>query len=77
MGKSNRPENLGEILKDAEPIYICLDPDAREEAFKLAATLGLDRCRLVELPDKIDDMILRSHLDKWWVRSLFKTAVKP
>lgn len=67
---------LPEMLEDAEPIYICLDPDATHQAVDLAWTLGDDRCRVIELPDKIDDLILKYDLDKYWMRNVIRQAVK-
>jgi hypothetical protein len=74
-GKNPKPEMLN-ALKDCEPVYICLDPDAANESVAIAQTLGADRCRVIDLPDKIDDLILRYHLDKDWMRGLFGTARK-
>jgi ribosomal protein L37AE/L43A len=38
-------------------IWICLDPDADKNAKELAKTLGETRCKLIHLPEKIDDLI--------------------
>ena len=65
---------LLEQLHDCEPIYICLDPDAAFESVAIAAELGKERCRVIELPEKIDDMILRYNLGKDWVRSIQRQA---
>ena len=47
----------------ATEIVICLDPDATDKAEKIADALGRDRCRIVELPGKIDDLFIMSALD--------------
>ena len=74
-GKNPSKELLAQ-LSECEPIYICLDPDALDEAVKLARRLGTDRTRVLELPDKIDDLIIRHHLDKHWIKNIMRQAVK-
>lgn len=54
-GKSFKAEWAAEFV-DAGKIWLCLDPGATSEAHHAAAVLGQDRCRLIQLPDKIDDM---------------------
>lgn len=57
---------LLEQLRDCEPIYICLDPDAyvpaKEGAVppvnRLAKSLGKERAHIVNLPVKADDMFV-------------------
>jgi hypothetical protein len=51
-----------EELKDASEIFICFDPDASREAENAAGILGRHRCRIVELPGKIDDMLVEGSL---------------
>lgn len=72
----NMPNYLIDRLQEADPVYICLDPDATSAARKLAATIGIERCRMIELPDKIDDLILKHDLDKYWLRNVMRQAVK-
>ena len=72
----NLSEHLTDKLKDCEPVYVCLDPDAREDARRLASTISKERCRIVELPDKIDDLILKYRLNKVWMRGVLRQAVK-
>ena len=72
----NPSEQLLEQLSESDPIYICLDPDAQDEAVKLAQRLDPSRTRLVELPDKIDDLIVGYRLDKAWMKRTLKQAVK-
>lgn len=59
----------GKSLKDIEPqfihagrVWICLDPDATGEAVRLAEVLGAGRCRIIDLPGKIDDMLVEGSL---------------
>lgn len=54
--KNLNPAQLSE-LAGASMIWICLDPDARNEANKTARALGVERCRIIDLPGKIDDML--------------------
>jgi hypothetical protein len=54
--KNLSPAQMGE-LAGASMIWICLDPDARQEADGLARNLGAERCRIIDLPGKIDDML--------------------
>jgi hypothetical protein len=74
-GKNPNKELLSK-LEQCEPIYICLDPDARGEADKLAGELGAKKCRILELPMKIDDMILKFGLGKSWMKKAMRQAVK-
>lgn len=55
-GKNLKPEHLRE-LETADRVVICLDPDARQEAGKLAAAIG-ERASVLSLPGKIDDLLL-------------------
>jgi hypothetical protein len=43
-------------------VYVVLDPDATEQAEDVCRIFG-DKGRLVDLPAKIDDLILQYHLD--------------
>ena len=74
-GKNPKPSLL-EQLNECDPVYICLDPDATPEAKKIATELGRDRTRLIELPDKIDDLIIRHGLDSSWFAGVLRQAVK-
>lgn len=55
-GKSWKVEFISE-LEGAARVFICLDPDAGSEAARLASSLGRERCKIVNLPDKVDDLI--------------------
>lgn len=72
-GKEPSPEVLAE-LHEAEQVVLCLDPDAQDKVPKVAAQLGLERVRNLELPGKIDDMINAYRLDAAWLRSTLRSA---
>jgi len=74
-GKNPCPDLL-EKLNDCEPIYILLDPDGRNEAHELAKKMGKDRCRILELPGKVDDLIIKYKLGKRWMRNMIKQGVR-
>jgi hypothetical protein len=54
-GKAFKAEWVDELI-GAERIWLCLDPDATSEAYHAADMLGRERCRIIQLPGKIDDM---------------------
>jgi hypothetical protein len=60
-GMNAKPELLS-ALDGAEKIYICLDPDAKKPALDLSIALGKDRCKVINLPDKIDDLFIMGSL---------------
>jgi len=72
----NMPDWMFPKFAEADPLYLCFDPDAIKEAKAAAARLGKERCRLIELPDKIDDLILCHHLDKAWMKGVLRQAVR-
>ncbi len=72
----NMPAWMYDRFSKCEPIYLCFDPDATREARSTACNLGLKRCRLIELPGKIDDMILKHGLDKTWMRNTLAQAIR-
>lgn len=75
-GKTPGTEVLAS-LADVEPIYLCLDPDVSEkEILRVAEALGTDRVRVIDLPEKIDDLILQYHYRKNWIVWLLNTARK-
>ena len=66
-------------LKDAETVYIGLDPDAYDGgAQRVGQKLGRDRVRYVHFPAKPDDLIVQYGLDgdalKKYLRGATKTA---
>jgi hypothetical protein len=68
----NPSHRLVEKLKDCDPVYICLDPDA--DPTSMAKEIGMERTRIIRLPQKIDDMILDHGLDKAWMSKLLNQA---
>lgn len=68
-------------LADCEIVYLLLDPDAhfpngteRVSAVSRLATFFKERARIIQTPDKIDDMILAGHMDKSGLLHLIKNA---
>jgi len=61
-------------FEQAGRIWICLDPDATEEAERLAEALGAARCRIIDLPAKIDDMLVECSLVTDDLAALFRGA---
>lgn len=72
-GKSLSQEQADE-LKTAGDIWICLDPDARQDAERAARMLGIERCRIIDLPGKVDDMLVDGSLEAWQFKSLLDRA---
>jgi len=70
-GKSIKSDWLDE-LSHASQVVVCLDPDARREAESAARTIGTDRARILDLPGKIDDMILEGSLKPKALESLIR-----
>jgi len=61
-GTSFKKSWIAEFERATE-IIICLDPDATDKAKKIADALGSERCKITELPAKIDDLINLGALD--------------
>jgi len=72
-GKSFRPD-LASDLKQAGRIWICLDPDADHEANRISEMLNPGRCRIIDLPDKIDDMLNEGTLTGQDISDLMRFA---
>ncbi|HEB28226.1 MAG TPA: hypothetical protein ENI05_10690 [Porticoccus sp.] len=59
------PARILESLSECDPIYIALDPDAyvanggKPAVNRVVAKLGRERCRIVKLPCKADDLFTR------------------
>lgn len=75
-GMNPKPEMVQKFLGAAEPIYICLDPDALPQAQQMARDLGRERCRIVEVPAKVDDLMLRYDLGREWMEKLMRTGAR-
>jgi hypothetical protein len=69
--------NQLDSLKDYDPIYLCPDPDAFRDASvgRICDMLGRERVRVVQLPDKIDDLINAKLIDKSGLRRYVRHAV--
>ena len=67
-------QDLLKQFEESDPIYICLDPDAQDKADDIGRSLGKDRCRIIDLPGKIDDLIIDYGLDKNAINGLINTA---
>jgi hypothetical protein len=49
--------SVAEAVKDCQKVWVTLDPDATEWAYKLASLIG-KAARVVEVPTKLDDAFL-------------------
>jgi hypothetical protein len=74
MPGKNPSSKIIDKLKDCDPLYLCLDPDADSDA--VAGELGKERVRIIKLPEKIDDLILNNGLGKEWMSKLISLARK-
>lgn len=82
MPTATPSQDMLDLLYDYEPIYVCPDPDTfipsapgkTSQAERLVSMLGRERVRVIELPDKIDDLIVAGNLDKDGLRKAFKRA---
>lgn len=52
--------------------YIVFDPDGQEQAKRFAAACG--GAKVIHLPDKVDDYILKHNLDGDWLNGVFNNA---
>jgi len=73
-GTSPGQRALGQ-LSGCEHIVLVMDPGSEEQAHRLAAQLGKQRCRVLITPVKIDDGILAGNLTQRELQSLLRTAV--
>jgi hypothetical protein len=64
-----------EAVKDCKRVYVMLDPDGLSQAQKLGKEIG-GAARIVELPSKIDDMLLGNQITKEELKYAFRWAVK-
>lgn len=62
--KTPSPELLAKFAK-FKNVIVCLDPDASNDGSlgRMVKTLGKFRTKVLELPDKVDDMIVHHSLD--------------
>lgn len=73
VGKRAFKPEWVEWFRPVKLVYVALDPDARESAYRLGAMFG-NRARVVDLPAKIDDMIVRYGATPDDLRHFFKVA---
>lgn len=62
-GKGYRPDPALFADDIIRSVTICLDPDAQKEAGSMAKSIG-QKARVLQLPEKIDDLILAEALDR-------------
>ena len=70
-GKQSWSKLIPELQGRTDTV-IMLDPDAKTDAVKMARSIG--GAKVVDLPGKIDDMILESELDGKWIEAVFHNA---
>jgi hypothetical protein len=75
-GKKTPVDKIKEFTKTVDLIYICCDPDTGSMNEDVAKELGAGRCRIVETPMKIDDLILAAGMDKIILKSYFNQSRK-
>ena len=63
---------LADELKDRKDTVIMLDPDAKADAVRMARSIG--GAKVVDLPEKIDDMIIKYGLKRNWIEVIFSNA---
>lgn len=76
--KQGAPRVVGEnagALAAYERVYILLDPDARAEA--RTAALSIPNSRIVELPEKVDDWLVRRGMDVGLLLCALRYARRP
>lgn len=76
--KQGAPRVVGEhatALSGYERVYILLDPDARAES--RAAALTIPNSRIVELPEKVDDWLVRRGMDVGLLLCALRYARRP
>jgi len=72
-GKRSFNREWLEWFDEIQVVYIALDPDATESAFRLGALFG-DRARVARLPAKLDDMIVRFGANSDDIDAYMRTA---
>ncbi len=68
--------NFAGMLTEADPVYILPDPDGMGYGIRMAEILGLEHCRMIRLPVKIDDAVVNGVLDRRDFRRLLQFAPK-
>lgn len=73
-GLNLNAENLA-LVRACERLTLIVDPDARQQAWKLVRALGREKCRVLIPPMKIDDGILAGGLGKRDLELLIRNAI--
>jgi len=73
-GKSTGVDRIKPFLESSSDVYICCDPDTGKLNEKIASELGVERCRIVDTPVKIDDYILACDIDKRQLHNIFNQS---
>lgn len=61
-------------VSDAEKVVLLFDPDATEAAVTVAKRIGLRKCFIVSLPDKVDDMLNRANIGNREVKRILASG---
>ena len=68
--------NVQDALDNVGTVWIILDPDAKERNIALAESIGISKCRVLELPVKVDDALIGGDLAPSDLSNLLRQAVK-
>lgn len=73
----NLSQEMFDALQDCNPVYYIPDPDTERNIIqKVRQEFKGHDLYLIRLPQKIDDLILETGLDKVWVKSMLNSARK-
>jgi hypothetical protein len=61
-GKAMKADLLAEF-SDCRRVWIIPDPDAAREGRAMAEAIGADKCKIITLPGKVDDLITAGVID--------------
>jgi len=70
-GKGSPIDRVKPYIEKASDIYVCCDPDTGKLNESIAHELGTSRCRIVDTPMKIDDLILACGVGKKTLKTMF------
>lgn len=68
-GTNPGPEVLA-LLKEADRVTLVMDPGAKAAGIKIAKSIGIAKCRLLETVQKIDDAAIAQDMTErelWWL----------
>lgn len=65
--------NVVEAVKQCGRVSVLLDPDAKAQAVKLACSIG-KAARVVRLPIKVDDAVIKHGLDRYTFQYMLRQA---